>query len=216
MGHIMKKFTTISILLLSLLSAAENNESKYTQEEISKMSPESKMLYMPDIITPEELKSGAYGGLGLSFGSLSSGSTSIFSQDIGNNRMMGLSVLAGYNINKYVATEARALISTGYDDSVDFTSWGIYIKPQYEVYKDVKIYSLIGYGSIDASKINSEDLKVNSGSAQLGIGADYKLGKNFKVFADYLYLGKDDEAKYNNQAATMKSSAITTGITYDF
>ena len=171
---------------------------------------------MPDLITPDELKSGIYGGLGLAHSSLSNGSTSLFSNDDGNNRMLDLAVLAGYNINEYLAAEARALISTAYEDSVDFKTWGFYLKPQYEVYKDVKVYSLIGYGVLDAKKVNSTDLKTKNGTAQVGVGADYKLGKNFKVFADYMYLGKDDEAKYNNQPATMKASAITTGITYDF
>ena len=180
------------------------------------MSPEEKMLFMPDIITPDELKSGIYGGLGLAMSSLSSGSTSILSSESGNNRMIDLAVLAGYNINEYIAAEARALISAAYDDSVDFKSWGFYLKPQYEVYKDVKVYSLIGYGVLDAKKINSSDLKAKSGTAQVGVGANYNLGKNFKVFADYMYLGKDDDAKYNNKPATMKASAITTGITYDF
>lgn len=215
MGLVMKKFSLISILLLSLLNASSDKND--TNEETKDMSPEERMLYMPDIITPEELKSGIYGGLGISWSSLSAnGSTSLFSGDKDNNRMIDLAVLAGYNINKYLGAESRVLISAGYDDNIDFKSWGLYLKPQYEVNKDIKVYSLIGYGKIDAKKVNQSSVKVNSGSAQLGLGADYKLGKNFKVFADYLYLGEDEDALYNNQKANIKSSAITTGITYDF
>ena len=211
----MKKLTIISALLITLLNANSNIEHK-DAVVATENSPEDKMIYMPDIITPEELKSGIYGGLGLSISSLSNGSTSIFSKESGNNRMVDLAVLAGYNINQYVSAEARALISAAYDDSVDFKSWGLYLKPQYEVYKDVKVYSLIGYGKLKANKIRANDMSVNGATAQVGVGADYKLGKNFKFFADYIYLGKDDSAKYSNKKATMKSSAITTGITYDF
>jgi predicted porin len=208
----MKKIALISVLFLSLANA-----SSEPIKEKQELSPEERMIYMPDIITPEELKSGIYGGLGLSLSSLSSnGSTSLFSAKKGNNRMIDLAVLAGYNINKYLSAETRALISTAYDDSIDFKSWGVYLKPQYEVYKDVKIYSLIGYGTLDASQTTQEGTKVSSAVAQVGVGADYKLGKNFKLFADYLYMGEDSNALYKNKKTTMKSSAITTGITYDF
>ena len=208
----MKKIALISVLFLTLANA-----SSEPIKEKQELSPEERMIYMPDIITPEELKSGIYGGLGLSLSSLSSnGSTSLFSAEKGNNRMIDLAVLAGYNINKYLSAETRALISTAYDNSIDFKSWGVYLKPQYEVYKDVKIYSLIGYGTLDASQTNQEGTKVSSAAAQVGVGADYKLGKNFKLFADYLYMGEDSNALYKNKKTAMKSSAITTGITYDF
>jgi predicted porin len=212
----MKKITLLTALLVSMVFA-EGNSSKYSDEEIANMSPEEKMLYMPDIVTPDDQKSGIYAGLGLAASSLSAnGSTSIFSSKKDNNKMLDLAILAGYNFNEYLSAETRAIISTAYDDSVDFRSWGLYLKPQYEMYKDLKVYSLIGYGSIDAKNINSKSLRAKSGTAQVGVGADYKLGNNFKLFADYIYLGSDDSAKYNNTKAKMKSSAITTGITYDF
>jgi len=212
----MKKITLLTALLVSMVFA-DGNSSKYSDEEIANMSPEEKMLYMPDIVTPDDKKSGVYAGLGLALSSLSAnGSTSIFSAKKDNNRMLDLAILAGYNFNKYLSAESRAIISASYNESVDFTSWGLYLKPQYEMYKDLKLYSLIGYGNIDAKNISSKNMHVDNATAQLGIGADYKIGKNFKVFADYIYLGSDDSAKYNNAKAKMKSSAITTGITYDF
>jgi predicted porin len=212
----MKKITLLTAIMVSILSA-EGAATSFSSEEIANMSPEEKMIYMPDIVAPDDKKSGVYAGLGLAASSLiADGSPSIFSSKKNNNRMIDLAILAGYNINEYLSAETRAIISASYDDSVDFRSWGVYLKPQYELYKDLKVYSLIGYGNIDAKNINSKDMSVSGNSAQVGVGADYKLGSNFKVFADYVYLGSDSSAKYKNKNAKMKSSAITTGITYDF
>jgi len=212
----MKNLTLLSLILVSMLYSAETKDIKYTDAQIAEMSPEEKMIYMPDIITPDSKKSGIYAGMGLAVSSLSSGSTSIFSQKAGNNRMVDFSILAGYNINEYLSAETRAMLSVAYDDNIDFKSWGFYLKPQYEVYKDLKLYSLIGYGKNKAKSIGTTSTKASSGSAQVGVGADYKLGNNFKLFADYTYLGSDSGAKLNNKPAKLKASAITTGITYDF
>lgn len=189
----------------------------FMKADTNATSSKDRSLYMPRLITPDELKSGIYAGLGLSISSLADGiSPSIFSQKIGNNRMVDLSVVAGYNFNKYIAAEARGLVSVGYDEGVDFSNLGLYLKPQYEVYKDVTLYSLIGVGKIAAKNINDDKLKVGKTNLQLGVGANYKLKNNFKVFADYRYLGKDVNAKVNNRPSIMKASAITTGVTYDF
>ena len=217
----MKKLV-FGLLAVTLLAFGAQDEEEYkpkNEEDFIKNGYKSlnRDGYMPQIITPDPLKSGIYGGFGLSLSSFAANtSTSIFSKKKGNNRMVDLAVVAGYNYNEYLAAESRVFISTGYDDGIDFKSWGIFLKPKYEVYEGLDIYSLIGYGKIYGDSINSDATKADGSSAQFGVGANYKLGKNFKLFADYIYLGKDDNAKYNNKPATFRSSAITTGITYDF
>ena len=197
-----------------------NSDDEFTKADLNatkSIGSKDRSLYMPRIVTPDFLKSGIYGGLGLSISALSANtSPSLFSQKKGNNRMVDLSVIAGYNFNKYLSAESRALISTAYDNDVDFKSWGIFLKPKYEVYKDLNLYSLVGVGKNSAENINDNKLKMSKAALQVGVGADYKLQKNFKVFADYTYLGKDSKGKYNGNPAVMKASAITTGITYDF
>jgi opacity protein-like surface antigen len=220
------KRITISLISFALLSVVANAGGKiepkdpvdtFSMADSNNTNSKDRSLYMPEIITPDSLKSGLYGGLGLSISSLANDtSTALFSQKAGNNRMIDLSVIAGYNFNKYIATESRFVVSAAYDNDVDFTSWGLYLKPQYEVYKDLSVYSLIGFGKLSAKNISDDKLKVSKTTTQFGIGANYKLINNFKVFADYTYLGKDSNAKFNNGKSIMKASAVTTGITYDF
>jgi opacity protein-like surface antigen len=214
----MKKLL-LSTLVLCVVYGSESKLEKLSPEEHMIKHPESYEKYhprakgyMPRIITPEEEKSGVYGGLALSSELLKS-SSSLFSDD---NYMLGLSVIAGFNFNKYLALESRVSTSAGYDDGVDLTTWSIFLKPKYELYNNMNLYSLIGVGGFDARSINADTLKSKKQSIHLGIGADYQLGDNFKIFADYIYRGEDAEAKLYESNGKVKSSAITTGITYDF
>ena len=221
----MKYLSISSILIISIsttyaggLIEPKNNVGSFTKADTnSTISSKDRALYMPRIITPDNLKSGIYGGLGISISSLAANSsTSIISDKSGNNKMVDLSVVAGYNFNKYLSAESRALISAAYTNDVDFKSWGLFLKPKYEVYKDLNLYSLVGVGKNNAKNINDEKLNMSKANLQVGIGANYKLKNNFKVFADYTYLGEDNKGKYKGNPATMKASALTTGITYDF
>ncbi len=217
----MKKILLAPLFVFALF-ATENNSS-----DIKKLSPEEHMInhpdsfekyyprakgYMPKIITPEEEKSGIYGGLALGSDLLSS-KNSFLSND---NYMLNLNLIAGYNYNKYLAFESRVSTSAAYDEGVDFSTWSIFVKPKYEVYKDMNLYSLIGIGGFDGKSINSKKLKTKTTNLHLGVGADYKLGNNFKIFADYVYMGEDSKAKIYNIKGKAKASALTTGITYDF
>ncbi len=216
----MKKILLAPLLLLALV-ANETNE-----QEIKKLSPEEQMIkhpdsfekyhpkngYMPDIITPDEEKSGVYGGLALSSDLLESSNSFLSNK----NYMLNLNLIAGYNYNKYVAFESRLSTSLAYDNGVDFSTWSIFVKPKYELYDSMNLYSLIGIGGFDAKSINSKKLKSKKNNLQVGVGADYKLGNNFKIFADYIYMGKDAKAKMYDSQGKTKASSFTTGITYDF
>jgi len=186
------------------IDLSDGNNSK----RVSKYTPG----YMPRIITPDNLKSGVYGGLGLS------GSWVDFSNstESASNKMLDLLIVAGYNYNKYLALESRARVSAAYDNGLDVKAVSFFVKPKYDINKKIATYALIGYGQTKAKEINSNTTKGKINSAQIGIGADYKLGNNFKFFTDFIYHGKDKDAKYNNIKSIMKSSSISGGITYDF
>ncbi len=203
-GFTMKKILLVFLLLFSFL---------YAQEDANKsLSPEEKMIYAPDIIAKGNQKSGFYAGLGLAQGLLHFDSSLMENK----NYMLDLAVISGYNINEYLDAEGRVLLSIGYDNGVDYHSWGLFLKPKYEIYKNIDLYSLIGYGSFKAVGIDDKRINMKHSGVQVGIGANYKLKDNFKIFADYIYMGKDGSALYKANRGSTKSSALTAGISYDF
>ena len=218
----MKKIILAPLLLLALYANEDIDDSN-----ISKLSPEEHMIqhpesfdkyhpkhdgYMPKIITPEEEKFGFYGGLALGLDSLEAKNV-FFKLE---NQMINLNLIAGYNYSENLAFESRLSTSVAEDNGVDFSTWSIFVKPKYELYDSVNLYTLVGVGAFEAKSINSDKTKSKKTALQLGVGADYKLGNNFKVFADYVYMGKDKNGKYDSTNSKIKSSAITTGITYEF
>ncbi len=211
----LKKSLSIILTISTFCVAEVDLDSINLDENISLDSNETQALkakdregYMPNIITPEYAKSGIYGGLALGGNSLKFSNSS--------NRMLSLSLIAGYNFNSYLATESRATLAIANEKSIDYKNISVFLKPQYEVYKGINLYTLIGVGKFSANSINSNATKGSSASMQFGLGAGYKLENNFKLFADYTYLGNDNKAKYKNSSTIMKSSAVTAGIMYDF
>ena len=201
----------LTVAPIFLFAQIDNYEPAITNDDNTTLKSKNRDGYMPNIITPDYLKSGIYGGLGLGVG------LEKFEQNGNNdNNSLDLSLIAGYNINSYIAAESRAIISIANDNSIDYKKFSIFLKPQYEIYKDFKLYSLIGFGKVKANSINSNKTYSSKTSAQLGFGANYNIGKNFTIFADYTYLGKDKRAKYENSPSILKSSSIMTGVTYDF
>ncbi len=207
------------LTIISLMTTAAVAESNTTLDPTDELGDDGKPLkvkerdgYMPNIITPEYAKSGIYGGLGLGVVSLKATTAAISK----TQNMTSFSLLAGYNFNEFLAAESRASISIANDDSINFKSMGLYLKPQYEVSDGLSIYSLLGFGTASAKSAVTSATDASKATMQLGVGAGYKLPNNFKVFADYTYMGKDSNAKYKNAPATMKSGAFTGGVTYDF
>ena len=209
------KLFVASILIAAQLFAQNGNSIDKTKElgdDGKPLKVKERDGYMPNITTPEYAKSGIYGGLGLGANSFNAKTASLSH----NINMLTFSLLAGYNINEYLATESRASISIANDNSINYDNVAIYIKPQYDIYNGLTLYSLLGFGKMAASSSISNATSASKTSMQLGFGANYTLPNNFKVFADYTFIGKDGKAKYQNNPATIKSAAFTSGITYDF
>jgi len=200
-----------TVTYANTLSDSNDTKDEFVPAEnknVSNLKSKIRDGYMPNIITPDKLKSGIYGGLGLGANQLK------FDSD--SNTLTTLSLVAGYNFNSYIATESRVMISVANSKSIDYKNLSIYLKPKYEVTSGLDIYSLIGFGKVKANSINDKSTKSSKGTMQYGIGAGYKLENNFKIFADYTYLGKDANAKYKNSPSVMKSGSLTAGVTYDF
>jgi opacity protein-like surface antigen len=211
----MRKMFLTTLILIGSLQANISLDKNITDKNVSSkkdISVKDRSFYMPDIVTPDELKKGFYGGLSLGGSYLDFENSNIST----TNKMLDFSVVAGFNINKYLAAETRALISIAYDDGVDFKSLSLFLKPQYLLDYGVGVYTLLGVGRLKAESINSDDLTSKETTPQFGLGADYKLKNNFKIFVDYIYLGKDKDGELNNKKTTLKSGSINAGMTYDF
>lgn len=215
---------SIAILLSGALLAETIEEAgvdKIPKEQQASLGDEAPLKssnregYMPNIIVADSDKSGIYGGLGL--GAVNLDAALKDGSNTYKSTLMTISLLAGYNFNEYLAAESRASVSiAGGSGSLDYKSIAVYLKPQYSVSEDLSLYSLLGFGKVSTNTILSSDTDSSKATVHLGIGADYKLPNNFKVFADYTYLGKDNSAQFKNKPSTMKASAFTSGITYDF
>ena len=205
--QLLKSLFLILILVVAI-NAEENNE---TQDSFERASTSYHKGYMPRIITPDPLKSGFYGGLALSAGLVN------YITNIDNdNTSLDLSLITGYNINSSLSTEGRATISIANDNAIDYQKISLFLKPKYEVYDGLNVYSLIGFGKVKAKSVGSDETEASKISMQVGAGIDYKLENNFKLFADYTYLGNNRGAKFKNKPATLKSAALTAGVSYDF
>ena len=212
----LKKSLFLFVVVSAISYANVTNESNDTKDKFlpadnsNALSLKSKNRegYMPNITTPEYAKSGIYAGLGLGANSLKFSDSS--------NTIITLSLVAGYTFNQYLAAESRATIGVSNSKSIDYKNMSLFVKPKYEVMSGLDIYSLVGVGKTSANSINGDDTKASKATMQLGVGAGYKLENNFKIFADYTYLGKNTNAKYKNAPSTLKSGSLTAGVTYDF
>ena len=149
-----------------------------------------------------------------------------------------VTVLAGYQFNKYIAIEGRYTKSVGDatyteptvdiyngDDmdsdetSAEFDNIAIYLKPSI-TFDAFSLYGLLGYGKTTITWGNGTE---NSDSSfQYGAGASYAFSENLSVFADYVVMYDDDDfddlvaAHPGNDLKAFKADSITAGLIYKF
>ncbi len=136
---------------------------------------------------------------------------------------------AGYQFNKYVAVEGRYWLgitdlesdNTGNETSGDYSSWGIYVKPQYPVTEAFNIYALLGYASTELEPDSSAIDYFDTDSFSWGLGAEYAFTENLSFFADYVALGYTDEftsngVELNTGDVDVSIATINFGLTYKF
>ncbi len=176
----------------------------------------------PSIIIPQiedESVSGFYLGLGLSAVSTHEDDLDFFSVTEGQDRTGDLSLMAGYDWNEYIAIEGRYMVSVAKEDIVDRTSWGLYVKPQYPVTKDFKIYGLLGVGGFDVSGTNhfGDNIDSNDISLQWGLGVSYEVYEDLSISVDYIQVASNvDATAFVTQNVDVSSDAITVGLSYHF
>ena len=142
----------------------------------------------------------------------------------GTNNSFGL--IAGYNVNEYFAVEGRYSFLAEDDyafrqanvvvenvGEVDGSVWAIFLKPQYPVTPEFKVYGLLGYG--ETTLTADEDIVSEEGAFQYGLGGAYSVTRNVEVFADWTR-ALDDEFATDGFDLEGVSDLYTVGVNYKF
>jgi len=136
---------------------------------------------------------------------------------------------AGYQFNRYLAAEGRYTLSIGdhtltdnlkngykEDVDIDISNIALYLKPMYPI-KDLLLYGLLGYGKINRNH-NVRNSSWDGDGFQWGMGVQYSVGDNLKIFADYAQWYDEEGEKHPVAPRLIDTdfSAISTGISYKF
>ncbi len=132
----------------------------------------------------------------------------------------GLALIAGYNINDFVAVEGRyTFISEdnfadnyGYTEKVDGEAWSIFVKPQYSVTPEFKVYGLLGYGGVELS--DSWDATIDTDGFQYGLGGAYAVTRNVELFADWTKAADYEDNDF--MLLNINTDLYTFGANYKF
>ncbi|MCF6243463.1 MAG: porin family protein [Sulfurovum sp.] len=210
-------------LQLSLLTAMALTSLSFAGGGVEKAIEPAVVI--PAIADTDTSVSGFYVGIGASVSSTREGDVTFFDEEVGQDRTFDASVLAGYEINEYVAIEGRYQMSVSEEDTIDSNSkksWGIFVKPQYYVTSDFKVYGLLGYGGFNLSLTNktggkSTVVDLESTGLQWGLGLSYEVYENISIYVDYLNLVRDIRMPtFINKNVDVSSDTITIGISYRF
>ena len=89
-----------------------------------------------------------------------------------------------------------------------------FLKPKYNIYKDINIYGLVGYGG---TKINKENYgKDYANGLQWGIGTEYVFESDIGIFVDYTELYNDSGFNSSLKETDIKIKNFNLGVKYFF
>lgn len=199
-------------ITLSVLTVACVSSLGFAGGDIKDVEPT-----VEPVVTVEETKSGLYVGLGLQALSTGQGSIDFFDNHNDRDRTLNLLFMAGYEFNPYVAVEGRYSTYIADEDSLNSDIWGIYLKPQYPVNEDFKVYALLGFGGMMVDGIDGANIDVDDSGFQWGLGASYGVVEDIAIFVDYVSIANDMGADaWGGTPTDVESDALTLGVTYNF
>jgi hypothetical protein len=120
-------------------------------------------------------------------------------------------IKVGANITENIAIEARYIKSTIESDFSEVEHYGLYLKPQFMLDDNVKLYGLLGYGqtNIDYSSGTISSTLDESGLSYGG-GLEYTLDNNMGFWIDMQHIFSN-EGLYNTDL-----NLGTAGLLYNF
>ncbi len=186
----------------------------------------------PVVPMAEEDKNGLYAGLALTSSRTYASTPEYFVDDRDSqDESVKLVGQLGYNFNEYIAIEGRIGGSIYSEDYADVMTYSLFLKPQYPITEDLKIYALLGFGLVqvdgtdgnkpaDPAVIGEEIL--DDTSFQWGLGLSYMINEDFSIFVDYTMLANDADISsrlyWDDPTVYTKLSTddLTVGLTYNF
>jgi opacity protein-like surface antigen len=197
-------------IVLSVWTAAAMSSLGFAGGDFAPVEP---VIETPVVV--EESTGSFYVGLG--FEALSTGPNSIdFFNNNSNDRTGNLLGLVGYQFNPYIALEGRYATYIFDEDSINSDTWGVYLKPQYPVNEDLKLYVLLGFGGMTVDGVDGANIDVDDSGFQWGLGASHVVAEDIAVFLDYTSIANDMGGTWLGTAADVSSDALTLGVTYSF
>jgi len=144
--------------------------------------------------------------------------TEISTDTIKNKKLFEFSTRYEYMINNYLNFEARCNIQIGQKQRLDHTySYGVFLKPNYPITTNFKLYGLLGYSKNKIVK-NQKGFKNNETiqyGFSYGAGLEYQIEERTSIYVDYVrYINKSiikPEGKY-----AIKIDTIGGGLKYNF
>jgi len=125
-------------------------------------------------------------------------------------------LLAGYNINTYVAIEGRYTTTVTQKNISEMSGISIFVKPQYNISEELSVYGLLGYGKVNIDNADRQaNVNVDKSGFQWGLGANYDVTDDISVFIDYTSLANDMDGNFLN-ANSVDADALTVGLVYNF
>ncbi len=141
------------------------------------------------------------------------------------DKTLGGVARVGYDFNKYLGMEARAIVTPIKADGGKVQHYGAFVKPMYPVTDEVNIYAL---GGIAKTKTIGSLRKTDVSGLAFGAGLEYDISKDKKKEAKYNreFDGQADQEKgfgifadYERlyyKSGSPDLDAVSVGITYDF
>ncbi|MFT7824119.1 MAG: porin family protein, partial [Sulfurimonas sp.] len=134
-----------------------------------------------------------------------------------------VTLVAGYNFNKYIGVEGRYSMTvgdltaseTGYPDrDSEISNLAIYLKPMLPL-GGVTLYGLLGYGELT---VDDDYEEASESGFQWGAGASMAINERLSVFADYTCLYDDEnfDNPFEPNTADIYVYSVNVGVTYNF
>jgi len=174
----------------------------------------------PILVTPiKQVSNGSfYAGAGFSLIATAPNIDYFNNKKIFQDKTASALLIAGYLYNPYLSIELRFSKTLGKEFFLKHTVYGIYIKPQYEIYNNLKIYGLLGYGKLKITQYNNSGVNFSDTNLHFGAGLSYKITNHIELFADYVNYSRDKKVVNYFLGKTKKvdTSSINLGFNYHF